>query len=194
VVSLAAGFNEPVSGQTFQDVPPGSTFYEYVERMAIRGIVTGYRCGSSPWLCVPPENRPYFRVNNNVTRGQLSKMIANAFNWTEPTTGQQFQDVSPGSTFYDYIARLYTRSIINGYPCGTPSRPCVPPGNLPYFQPNNDVTRGQTAKIAQLARTQPTPAPTASPAATSTPTPPTSTPDLTSTPTGTVMSTSPIMR
>jgi hypothetical protein len=24
---------------------------------------------------------------------------------------------------------------------------CVPPGNLPYFVPNNNATRGQTSKI-----------------------------------------------
>src|SRR5206468_1509471 len=33
VVSLAAGFIEPVAGQLFEDVPPGSTFYTYTERL-----------------------------------------------------------------------------------------------------------------------------------------------------------------
>jgi hypothetical protein len=74
-------------------------------------------------------------------------MVANAFGWSEPVTGQTFQDVPPTNVFYNYIGRLYGRGIINGYPCGGPGLPCVPPDNLPYFKPGNNVTRGQTAKI-----------------------------------------------
>jgi hypothetical protein len=171
IVSLAAGFSEPESGQTFQDVDPNQTFYEYIERIAAHGIVSGYPCGSIPTEpCVPPENKPYFRPGASVTRGQLSKMVSLAFNWNEPITGQLFQDVPPISTFYAYIGRLYNRGIINGYPCGSPSRPCIPPNNLPYFQPNNYVTRGQIAKIVNLARMQPRPTPTITPTSTASPT------------------------
>ena len=64
--------------------------------------------------------------------------------------------------------------IIQGYPCGGVGEPCGP-GTLPYFRPNNDVLRGQTAKIVQLARSQPlptgTPTRTTSPTSTSTSTP-----------------------
>ena len=88
VVSLAAGFNDPVSGQTFQDVAPGTTFYTYTERMAERGIVSGYPCGSPSTPCVPPDNLPYFRTNNNVTRGQLSKMVSLAFGWNDTITSR----------------------------------------------------------------------------------------------------------
>jgi hypothetical protein len=180
VVSLAANFTDPVTTRTFEDVPPGSTFYTYTERLATRGILSGYPCGSPGEPCVPPENRPYFRTNRPVTRGQLSKMVALSFNWNDPVTGQQFQDVPPGSTFYEYIARLYMRGILVGYPCGTiPTEPCVPPENRPYFRPNSNVTRGQTAKIVDLSRNLPTPTPTP----TGTPTSePTSTPTSTGTP------------
>jgi hypothetical protein len=167
VVSLAANFTEPVSGQTFEDVTPGSTFYEYIERMAAREIISGYPCGGPGEPCGPGD-RPYFRPGNNVTRGQLSKMTAQAFGWSDPVTGQSFEDVPPDSNFYDYVERLYNRGIINGYECGSPGEPCVLPGNLPYFRPNSNVLRGQTAKIVNLARTQPTTTPTAEP--TSTPT------------------------
>ena len=178
VVSLAANFNDPVTTQTFEDVPPGSTFYTYTERMAERNIITGYPCGGPGVPCIPPANRPYFRTGNNVTRGQLSKMTALAFGWNDPPEGQQFEDVLLGSTFYTYTAQLYIRTIVGGYPCGgVPGEPCVPPNDLPYFRPNNDVTRGQVAKIVQLARIQPTPTPTSTP-------PPalTATPGSTSTP------------
>ena len=78
-----------------------------------------------------------------------------AFGWAEPIEEQQFEDVFRGSTFFSYIGRLYNRGITTGYPCGGPGEPCGP-DNLPYFRPNSEVTRGQTAKIVQLARTQPT--------------------------------------
>lgn len=38
----AAGWTETPTVQTFADVPPGSTFYLAVERMAERGILSGY--------------------------------------------------------------------------------------------------------------------------------------------------------
>ena len=53
-----------------------------------------------------------------MTRGQLSKIVAGAAGWTETPTGQTFEDVAPGSTFYLYIERVASRGIVNGYPCG----------------------------------------------------------------------------
>jgi hypothetical protein len=148
IVSNAAGFNEPVISQMFEDVPPGSTFYEYIGRLAGREYINGYPCGSVPGEpCVPPDNRPYFRANNNATRGQISKIVSNAAGFSEPHTWQTFEDVSPGSTFYDFIERLASRGVMSGYPCGSASEPCVPPDNRPYFRPNNNATRGQTSKI-----------------------------------------------
>src|SRR5262249_17473207 len=56
IVSNAAGFHEAVSGQLFEDVPPNSTFYDYVGRLATRGLVSGYACGGPAERCVPPGN------------------------------------------------------------------------------------------------------------------------------------------
>jgi hypothetical protein len=132
-------------------VPPSQTFYLYVERMAVRGIISGYPCGGPFEPCVGPANRPYFRPNNNVTRGQLSKITSGAAGWTETPTGQTFEDVPPSQTFYLYVERMAVRGIISGYPCGGPFEPCVGPANRPYFRPNNNATRGQMAKIAAEA-------------------------------------------
>jgi hypothetical protein len=153
IIANAAGFTEPVPStqQTFEDVPPGSTFYAYVERLAGRGIIGGYPCGGPFEPCVAPDNRPYFRPGNAVTRGQLSKVVSGAAGWTETPTEQTFEDVPPGSTFYLYVERMAARGIIGGYPCGGPFEPCVAPDNRPYFRPNNNATRGQMAKIAALA-------------------------------------------
>jgi len=55
-------------------VPPGSTFYTYIQRLTGRHIINGYACGN-PEPCVPPSNKPYFRPNNNITRAQLAKIV-----------------------------------------------------------------------------------------------------------------------
>jgi hypothetical protein len=150
IVANSAGFAEAVPSDqwTYEDVPPGSTFWEYVERLSGRGYINGYPCGSNPFEpCVGPGNRPYYRPNTDVTRGQLSKIVANAAQFTETPTGQTFEDVPPGSTFYLYIERLSSRGIIGGYPCGGVGEPCVAPLNRPYFRVFNNATRGQTSKI-----------------------------------------------
>jgi plastocyanin len=82
IVSSAAGFNDdiPATQQTFTDVPYGSTFWLYVERLLENrpGVMGGYVCGGEGEPC-DPENRPYFRPNNPLTRGQTSKIVANTF-------------------------------------------------------------------------------------------------------------------
>ncbi|HKP54347.1 MAG TPA: S-layer homology domain-containing protein [Chloroflexia bacterium] len=145
VVSNAAGFNDPVSGQTFEDVPPGSTFYTWVQRMASLGIMSGYPCGGVGEPC-GSGNRPYFRVNSNATRGQIAKIVSNAAGYSDTPAGQSFEDVPPSGTFYTWVQRLSSRGIMGGYPCGSPGEPCGS-GNLPYFRPNNSATRAQVAKI-----------------------------------------------
>ena len=106
---------------SFTDVQPGSTFYRYVQCLACRDVIGGYSDGT-------------FRPNADVTRGQLSKIVANAAGFDEAVTGQTFTDVPPSHTFYLYIERMARRGIINGYSDGT-------------FRPGNNATRGQIAKI-----------------------------------------------
>jgi hypothetical protein len=50
---------------TFSDVPPGSTFYRYVETAVAHGIIEGYDDGT-------------FRPGNSATRGQIAKIVYNA--------------------------------------------------------------------------------------------------------------------
>ena len=147
IVANAAGFDDDPGAQQFEDVPVGSTFFDFIGRLANRGIVSGYPCGGPGEPCVTPDNLPYFRPNADVTRGQITKIVSEAAGYTDPASGQQFEDVLPGSTFYQYVYRLVVRSIMSGYTCGGPGEPCVPPGNLPYFRPGANATRGQTSKI-----------------------------------------------
>jgi hypothetical protein len=134
---------------SFVDVPPGSTFYPYIRCLACQGIVSGYPCGG------PGEPCPgmYFRPGNSVTRGQLAKIVANAAAFTEEVeAGQQtFEDVPNSTGLWSFIERVAGHGIINGYPCGGPFEPCLPPGNRPYFRPNNTATRGQISKIVGVA-------------------------------------------
>jgi len=95
---------------------------------------------------VPPGNLPYFRPNANATRGQISKIDSNAAAFNDPPGGQLFEDVPPGSPFYDFAQRLANRGVIAGYPSGGLDEPCGP-ARLPYFRPGSNATRGQVAKI-----------------------------------------------
>jgi hypothetical protein len=147
IVSNSAGFSDPQTVQVFQDVPPGSTFYDSIGRLASRGYINGYACGGAGEPCVPPDNLPYFRPYANATRGQISKIVSNAAEFTDPVRGQTFEDVQPGSTYYDFVERLASRGVMQGYQCGGTSEPCVPPDNRPYFRSGNNATRGQTSKI-----------------------------------------------
>ncbi len=145
MVSNSAGFSETVSGQTFEDVTPANTFYQWIERLTTRGYMTGYNCGSPGEPCT--TGKPYFRPFANATRGQTSKIVSNAAGFIETPSGQTFEDVPSTHTFYEFIQRLASRGVMGGYECGRPDEPCIPPENRPYFRPNNDVTRGQSSKI-----------------------------------------------
>ncbi|MEO8285764.1 MAG: S-layer homology domain-containing protein [Chloroflexota bacterium] len=145
VVSNAAGFSEDPGAQLFEDVPPGETFYPWVNRLTRRGMINGYPCGGPGEPC-GPGNLPYFRTGANASRGQISKIVSESAGFTEAHATQSFEDVQPGSTFYLWVERLASRAVMSGYPCGGPGEPCGP-GNLPYFRPSADVTRGQASKI-----------------------------------------------
>lgn len=152
ITANAAGFNEPAVAQTFEDVLPGSTFYEFIERLASRSIIAGYTCGGDGEPCVSPLNRPYFRPGADVTRGQTSKIVAIAVGLPAPPSGRQsFEDVAEGSVFWSWIEAMAGNNIIQGYPCGGDGEPCVLPLNRPYFRPGASVTRGQAGKIVSNA-------------------------------------------
>jgi hypothetical protein len=144
IVSNAAGFNDPVSGQTYTDVPPSHPFYVWIERLTVRNIATGYNTAAE---C--PTGAPCFRPENTLTRGQMAKIDSNAAGFTDvpPAGTLTFTDVPPSHPFYIYIERLSRRGIVGGYECGIdPGEPCDG-GNRPYYRPENNVTRGQSAKI-----------------------------------------------
>ena len=131
IVVLAEGF--PINtggGPHFSDVPETNPFYAFVETANNRGLISGYADGT-------------FRPGNNVTRGQLSKIVVLAMGWSLyiPST-PTFSDVGTGNAFYSHIETAYAHGIISGYADGT-------------FRPGNNATRGQIAKIVYGAISAP---------------------------------------
>lgn len=131
--NTATSTSTPIS-VSFEDVPEGSTFYTYIQCLASVGILSGYADGT-------------FKPNNLVTRGQIAKILSNTMGFAEPAGNQAFQDVVPGSTFYDYVQRMVLHQVVGGYDCGGPGEPCAGPANLPYFRPSGTATRGQISKM-----------------------------------------------
>lgn len=131
-------------GPHFSDVPATNNFYSFVET-AYNTQVNGQRVidGYSDAAQCAPSAAPCFKPYNDVTRGQIAKIVSVAAGWTllNPVT-PTFTDVLPGSTFYTFIETAYSHNIISGYTGAVP-------GTL-VFRPFNSATRGQVAKIVYL--------------------------------------------
>lgn len=146
MISNAAGYNEDYTTATFTDAPVGSAFHPYIERLYHRGMINGY---TSAGQC--PTGVPCFHPDDDVTRGQLSKIVSNAKGYTDTPTGQTFADVPPANPFYVFVGRVNIHGVISGYDCDNVTlNPCsglveTCPGR--YFRPCNNATRAQTAKI-----------------------------------------------
>ena len=122
-------FNIPLySGteQHFTDVPLNDPFYQYIETARRDNIIGGYADGT-------------FRPSANVTRGQVAKIAVESAGMADRSTNTaSFSDVPTNHPFYTYIETAYANGILSGYADGT-------------FRPNGDATRGQVAKIVDLA-------------------------------------------
>ncbi len=142
-------------------------------------IAFGYPCELDPNELCDDQNRPYFRPNNNATRGQFAKMETKARGWLSitptPTRSSErcgspgpdaggfnsFQDVcyrflSAGvwvtNEFYTWAETVKAHNAIDGYLCGEDLEPCGET-SYPYFRPGNNVTRGQMSKVIDKALT-----------------------------------------
>jgi hypothetical protein len=78
IVANAAGLDDPPGTRIFEDVAEGTPFFDYIQRLTNKGYISGYPCGGAGEPC-QPGNRPYFRPNADVTRGQAAKIVANTF-------------------------------------------------------------------------------------------------------------------
>ena len=131
IIVLARGWPiNTTGGPHFSDVPLDNPFYSFIETAYNMGVISGYGDGT-------------FRWGNNITRGQLSKVIVLAEGWPINTSGgPHFSDVLPGDTFYSFIETAFNKGVISGYADGS-------------FRPGNNATRGQICKIIYSAMSQP---------------------------------------
>src|SRR3954470_5177197 len=75
VIVIASGLDASIPGSpTFADVPTSSPFFNWVEIAAANSAVSGYACGGPGEPC-DGQQRPYFRPNQAVNRGQIAKML-----------------------------------------------------------------------------------------------------------------------
>ena len=133
---VVVGFSMPLyvpSAPTFCDVPLTHPFAAYIYTAAHYDIVSGYSDCS-------------FRPYNNVTRGQLSKIVTIAgavFKGWQPISPQTatFSDVPVGNPFHTFVETVYCHGVISGYADGT-------------FRPEGDATRGQISKVVFLSLTR----------------------------------------
>jgi hypothetical protein len=123
IVVLAEGWpiNTPPQ-PTFTDVPTSNPFYPYIETAHSHGIISGYSDGTFRWA-------------NNITRGQLCKIVVIAEGWPlYMPPFPSFTDVPANDPFYPYIETAHSRGIISGYADRT-------------FRPYNPAIRAQIARI-----------------------------------------------
>ncbi len=127
MMMLAQGWSvDTTGGPHFQDVPPLSPLYPYIETAYNRHVIGGYSDGM-------------FRPYSTVTRGQMCKIIAISRAWQliDPAT-PTFSDVPTTDPFYTYIETSFSKGVISGYSNGT-------------FLPGTESTRGQVSKIVYNA-------------------------------------------
>lgn len=110
----------PLAQAAFSDVT-GGEFAQYINDLSGRGIIS--------------SGGANFYPKNNLSRGELAKVLVKAANLPINTTGgQRFTDVPTSNAFFDYVATLANRGTINGYADGT-------------FRPNGNVSRGEFSKM-----------------------------------------------
>lgn len=98
---------------TFKDVPTTHRYYDDIMRLYKAGIIDG--------------SNGYFKPNDVLTRGQLAKILTNAFQLSKQAT-TDFSDVPASNQFNTYIGALVESGITTGYEDKT-------------FRPNVPVTR-----------------------------------------------------
>ena len=127
----------------FADMPNNHWAVNTVNYMATQGYVVGYPQADGSAL---------FRPGNSATRAQLSKMVVLAAGYAlRNPSSPTFADVPSSSNLYTFVETAAANGVVGGYPCGGPGEPCDGQSR-PYYRPNTNVTRAQTAKMIAVSR------------------------------------------
>lgn len=96
-----------VTDPEFSDVPPTHKYYGAVAALENAGIISGYG----------DENNTY-GIKDTLTRGQLAKILVNAFALTVTEDAKQFPDVPAGNQYKDAVDALSSHGVTIGQPDG----------------------------------------------------------------------------
>ncbi len=128
----AAGITmEKATEAPFKDVSLGQWYTDPIYTAAKNGIVSNNKKdGVATGM---------YRPSDSLNRAEAAKIIVNAFQFAEDTTGApHFPDVKSSDWFYLYVETAFNAGIINGYPDGT-------------FGPAKNINRAEVAKMLALA-------------------------------------------
>lgn len=100
-------------------------FTAYFTELVDKKIVSGYPDGS-------------YRLDNEISRAEFSKMVTNAFEIEENIDGDTFSDLDDTHKHFEYIQSLKNSKIIDGYEDGK-------------FNPDKNITRAEAVKILSRA-------------------------------------------
>ncbi len=114
-----------LAANTFRDVSKTYTFYEEVEYLSGKQIITGFEGG-------------IFRPDLQVTRAEAAIMIGRALGLNGEPKNTKFSDVTANVTGSGYIASAIEKDILSGYSDGT-------------YHPHANISRGQMAIILDRA-------------------------------------------
>jgi hypothetical protein len=113
-----------------------------IQFLACRNVVGGYPCGQYPIEpCVEPDNSPYYRPYNALTRAQLAKIVVISHYIaiiTPPDPQHTFTDVPRNHWAFPNVETAYEYNLIS-----TP--------DFPIFSPGEPTTRGDLAQAVVLA-------------------------------------------
>jgi hypothetical protein len=129
IIALALGLDTTsMQDPGFKDVPKDHFAYPYISALAKEGIIEGYD--------------HQFKPNDGLTRAQMAKMIALAYDLRLYDLRQlPFADVKSGDWFANFVGALVDSGITTGT---TPTT----------YSPNEFVTRGQIAALVYRSETK----------------------------------------
>lgn len=122
-----------VKNPNFKDISTKNSNYGAIAALANAGIINGFEDGT-------------YRANDMLTRGQMAKIIDNAFKLASNGEELPFTDVQ-NSQYKEHIAALYANNVTTGK---TPT----------FFDAKSNVTRAQLSSFvvrAEKAAATPTP-------------------------------------
>lgn len=112
--------------QSFEDVSPTSPYWEMIENLQEKGLISGYPDGT-------------FRPNEQISRKHVAQLLNNALKF-EAKIGTEihYKDVPKNHPYYDVILTVSQAGIFSGDSNGN-------------FNPDAPITRIQLAKVLDLA-------------------------------------------